>query len=365
MSRSASQHERVDWVDTAKGVCIVAVVTLYATHHLEDATGARGWMHALVDFAQPFRMPDFFLVSGLFLSRVLHKPWRSYADTKVVHYLYFYVLWDTLRFAATVAPHAASAREAVRGYLWTYVQPLHGPLWFIELLPAFFLAVRLMRALPPWLMVGLAAALKLLMPETGYRLVDRFAMYLVFVVGGYVLAPKVFAGVAWAGRHARESALFLAAWFVVNLLVVRAGVVLVPAVHLVTGFLGAAAVMVASAQLTRVPWMKWVRYLGEHSIVVYLSFVIPLAALTKLVVPRVPDVGLASLLVIVGSIVGSLVIHEVVRRTPLRFLFERPKWVTVRPRPLSESHAPRQLLPPAHASAAEVAAPVGSSPPRR
>ena len=56
-------------------------------------------MHAVVAFAKPFRMPDFFLISGLFLALVIDRDWRTYLDRKVVHFAYFYVLWVTIQFA--------------------------------------------------------------------------------------------------------------------------------------------------------------------------------------------------------------------------------------------------------------------------
>ena len=58
---------RVPWVDYAKGLCIVFVVMMHSTLGVEDAAGREGWLHPLVAFAKPFRMPDFFLISGLFL----------------------------------------------------------------------------------------------------------------------------------------------------------------------------------------------------------------------------------------------------------------------------------------------------------
>ena len=57
-----------------------------------------GFMHAVVEFAKPFRMPDFFLISGLFLAVVIDRDWRTYLDRKVVHFAYFYVLWVTIQF---------------------------------------------------------------------------------------------------------------------------------------------------------------------------------------------------------------------------------------------------------------------------
>ena len=87
-----SQADRVDWVDYAKGFCIVMVVMMHSTLGVEAAAGREGWMHAVVEFAKPFRMPDFFLISGLFLARVVDRDWRDYLDKKVVHFAYFYVL---------------------------------------------------------------------------------------------------------------------------------------------------------------------------------------------------------------------------------------------------------------------------------
>ena len=88
---------RVDWVDYAKGLCIVLVVMMHVTLRYGAEAGREGWMHHVVLFAQPFRMPDFFLISGLFLSHSLNKPWREYLDRKVLHFVYFYVLWLVIK----------------------------------------------------------------------------------------------------------------------------------------------------------------------------------------------------------------------------------------------------------------------------
>ena len=104
---------RIDWVDYAKGICIVMVVMMHSTLGVEAAADAQSWMHALVEFAKPFRMPDFFLISGLFLARVIDRDWRRYLDRKVVHFLYFYVLWVTIQFAFK-APGLAGELGAAR-----------------------------------------------------------------------------------------------------------------------------------------------------------------------------------------------------------------------------------------------------------
>ena len=61
-------RDRVDWVDYAKGFCIVMVVMMHSTLGVEAAAGQQSWMHLAVAFAKPFRMPDFFLISACVIS---------------------------------------------------------------------------------------------------------------------------------------------------------------------------------------------------------------------------------------------------------------------------------------------------------
>ena len=103
---------RVDWVDYAKGICIVMVVMMHSVLGVEAAAGQTGFMHWLVMFAKPFRMPDFFLISGLFLSVVIDRDWRTYLDRKVVHFAYFYLLWVTIQFGFKAPSFAAEIELA-------------------------------------------------------------------------------------------------------------------------------------------------------------------------------------------------------------------------------------------------------------
>ena len=109
---------RVDWVDYAKGICIVMVVMMHSVLGVELAAGENGFMHLLVAFAKPFRMPDFFLISGLFLPLVIDRDWRTYLDRKVVHFAYFYVLWVTIQFGFKAPAFAAESSWAHAGYLY-------------------------------------------------------------------------------------------------------------------------------------------------------------------------------------------------------------------------------------------------------
>jgi uncharacterized membrane protein YcfT len=94
------------------------------------------------------------------------------------------------------------------------------------------------------------------------------------------------------------------------------------------GAAGALAIVSGAALLTKAggPVTALLRACGERSIVIYLAFFLPMAALRTLLVTSgiIEDVGLVSLLVTVTAVAVPLGIERLVRHTPARFLFRRP-----------------------------------------
>lgn len=329
MSEPAKQ--RYAWIDFAKGICICAVVTLYTTTYLEHEVGRGGWLDYWVAFAKPFRMPDFFLLSGLFLGRVIDRPWGKYLDKKVVHYLYFLFVWTLIIVPLSWSEATWSTMTpeiAVKGIIWH----LHDPwamLWFIQMLAIYFVVTRLVRRVP-WPIVLLAAALLHAFPyETGLKPVDVFGERYVFFYAGYIFAKRFFALVEWTEAHASKALGLIVAWAFINGAVVFSGHSTVTGVPLVLGFAGACAVMCIAALLSRFPSMRWLSFLGAHSICVYLGFYLPMHLFiwifTRLHVPL--DPGTLAAVIAVLSIGASVALWRLTKGTFLSFLFERPRWV--------------------------------------
>jgi len=201
---------RVDWVDYAKGFCIVMVVMMHSTLGVEAAAGQDSWMHALVAFAKPFRMPDFFMISGLFLARVIDRDLRTYLDRKVFHFAYFYVLWVTIQFAFKAPAFAAEhgALGVARLYAEAFIEPF-GTLWFIYLLPIFFVVTKLTRGVPVLIVWTILAALEIAHIETGWTVVDEFANRFVYFYTGYIAAARIFEIAATAQARPRRQAVRL------------------------------------------------------------------------------------------------------------------------------------------------------------
>jgi uncharacterized membrane protein YcfT len=327
---------RVDWVDYAKGFCIVMVVMMHSTLGVEAAAGNTSWMHALVAFAKPFRMPDFFLISGLFLACVIDRDWRTYLDRKVVHFAYFYLLWVTIQFAfkapGLAAEHGASG--VVKLYAEAFLEPF-GTLWFIYLLPVFFVMTKLTRGVPVLIVWTILAALEIAQIQTGWTVIDEFAARFIYFYTGYILAPRIFQIAAAVQARPALAAYALTAWALLNGFYVFSGLADKPFVSLTLGLIGAAAVVSVSALMAKSDVFAALRYLGRNSIVVYLAFFLGMAASRSVLLKTglIPDLGIVALLVTACGIGVALALFWSVRGTPLRFLFERPAWARLGARP--------------------------------
>ena len=332
-----SADSRVGWVDYAKGICIVMVVMMHSTLGMELAAGREGFMHAVVEFARPFRMPDFFLISGLFLGRVIDRDWRTYLDRKVVHFGYFYVLWVTIQFILKAPTFAAQHGWAQVGYdyLEAFIEPF-GTLWFIYLLPIFFVVTKLTRNVPPLAIGLILAGLEMTHLQTGWTVPDEFAARFVYFFAGYWMATRVFAFAAGVQANPRLALAGLAAWAVLNATLVHVGISTWPLLSLALGLAGACAVIAVGALLARMHWLEALRYCGEHSIVIYLAFFLPMAAMRVALLRFgiVTDIGWASVIITAFGVIGALAMWWGARSTALKFLFERPAafWLTVKPR---------------------------------
>ncbi|TMJ72305.1 MAG: acyltransferase [Alphaproteobacteria bacterium] len=322
---------RLDWVDVAKGICIVLVVMMHSTFGVERTIGTSTSLHGFIDWARPFRMPDFFLISGLFLAARIDRPWRAYLDTKVVHFAYFYVLWLNIQFAmkAPAMVRELGLNGAASAYLLSYVQPF-GTLWFIYLLALFFVATKLLRDVPkPVVLIG-AAILHVLAPHTVSLVVDEFADRFVFFYAGYAAAPLL---LALADRIAHQPAPLLLAgltvWAWVNWLGVESELALAAWSDLPFAFAGILAVITSSVLLARSGRGRALAYCGRHSIVIYLAFPLFIGPTRVLLLKVLPMwlADMAALVTTAAGVIGALLLFRLVRDTPMGFLFVRPKIV--------------------------------------
>ncbi|MBU2531169.1 MAG: acyltransferase family protein [Alphaproteobacteria bacterium] len=356
-SRKAALNdgEHIAWFDYAKGICIILVVMMHSTLGVgitfaERGLAAEGFMHWIVYYATPFRMPDFFMLAGLFLSLAIGRGWLHYLDKKVVHFAYFYVIWAVIQISIkTVATGGLDAGALVSNFADALISP-YAPLWFIYVLPLFFVATKLLRAVPGPIMLAAAAVAHTIPIHTGWSAIDHFAApYYVFFLAGYLLAPAIFQAANWAKANTGKALTVVAAWAVLNgVLVFTASPFAgwetaadLPVVSVVLGLMGGLAIVLLASQLEKFDIARFVRYCGRNSIVLYISFTIPMA-ITRVVLLKtglITDTGIASMMVWLVALTVPLVVHLVLKRTPLRLLYERPSWISLPYRKPASSRA--------------------------
>jgi uncharacterized membrane protein YcfT len=309
---------------------------------VEKAIGQTGLLSSFIEWARPFRMPDFFLISGLFLMRRINTPWRSYIDSKVVHFGYFYVLWMTLQFGFKGPSLVANQGvvSTMQDYALGFVDPF-GTLWFIYLLAIFFVLTKWLKVVPPFMVFILAALLEMLPIHTGWIVIDEFAARYVYFFAGYWLAPLVFRSTEqlWT-RNVFAVLAMLYIWTTGHSMAMVFGASNWPGMGLVLGFAGCAAVVTTAVLLARSGWTHWLRYLGANSIVVYLAFFLFMAATRSAGLKLWPevDVDILAATSTLAGVVGPLLLFWAVRHTPLSFLFQRPRWAKLK---AMESNAKR------------------------
>lgn len=360
--RMSDNARRLNWVDTAKGLSILLVVMMHSAYGVGQETGGTGVLHWVIAFATPFRMPEFFMISGLFLSQVIGRAARPYADRRVVHYFYFYAVWAVIHILFKVALVNRDPSGAGVELLRAVIEP-YGVLWFIYMLAVFSAAAKLLHhfKVPNWLVLLLAAGLQMLPVATASGIVNEFAAYFVYFFAGYALAPEAFRLIEWVDAHPVKAGYALALWAVLNAALVfspgfkvlpdhvEMGLAALPGLHLVLALTGSMALCTLAALLGRLPFMDWLRWLGSKSIVVYLAFALPMGiARTVLVKLGIDDTSLLSIAVLATAVMAPLVLYWLIERTGYgRFLFERPEWAHLPGTPGSKQVRPSPAPVPA------------------
>jgi uncharacterized membrane protein YcfT len=192
-------------------------------------------------------------------------------------------------------------------------------------------------------------------PRPDSYAVEQFAAYFVFFYLGFLLAPAIFRLVEWTQGRPALAVAGLLVWAVVNGLLVyspghevqpvgmQMGLAAWPPLHLTLAVTGAVALCVLGGFLSRFSAMEWLRWLGEHSLVVYVAFTIPMSIFrgAALASGLLTDTGWLSLAVLLVSIVSPVVLYLVIKRIGFgMFLFERPDWAHVDGRPAPQAMRP-------------------------
>lgn len=282
---AAPARDRVLWPDLAKGICILLVVLHHTTtkHYVglvpsEADVIAVGWA-GLSHFLKPIRMPLFFVISGLFASSALRRPWRQVAPRVVGHY-YLYVVW-LLALGAVFAVERTLPMNRTQnlGELASDLVLASTGVWFLYALTVYFVLAKLLRQLPLASVLLPAAVLTVsasALPIDGVNRVSVLVHFVYFLLGSR--CPELVWGLARAPRRLLLPALILGYVALAGLLELAgapSGLRI-----LLLSLLGVPAALVAAAALSRGQVARPLSWVGRRTLPIYVLHM-PLLALVQ------------------------------------------------------------------------------------
>ncbi len=288
--QTKAHKERLSWVDYARGMAILLVVYRHAVVGLtRSGLEVSSLMYNLQEVVFNFRMPVFFVLSGIFLTASLKKhPVISVVKDKASTLLYPYLLWATFTILLQVIFSDYSNEKHGLGDLsLVLIQPRAiAQLWYLlALFNTSMLFVFLWGRLKnDWLHLLLAlllhflSTLQVLKPYS--IITDLFYFYPFLFIGTRVskyllnkeysvkylnpknllwLLPLFLAGQYFWFTHKEMENTYLFLFFVIILV-------------------GCYFFYIISAIISGLKGMSWLAYLGKHSLYIYVLHIYLISA---------------------------------------------------------------------------------------
>lgn len=337
---------RMQWIDVARALCVLAVVLMHSTISLDlvmDFGPLESLWARISGVLQPFRMPTLSLLSGMLLSTRILSGWSDRRLRASIAQAYWaYVVWLVVFLAAAqligwsiwLGPFGMGSLRDVSGTVVDQLLIPRSVLWYVIALVIWSLVLTAVRRVPSnavlMVLTAVSVASFYLPHEDGtdqYRNLLRYAVF--FAVGVYfsgivrdavTYKPRLTAIVAFA---AFGTASFIA-WFGVD---VRLGNILtVP-----RDVSGALIAMLFAVLLTKLPGVGAVlAWIGQRTLPIYVMHgiildLLVISADSWLGLTGAPAVrAMAPVAAAVVVSVVAIVVHEIAVRTPAKTLFYFP-----------------------------------------
>jgi uncharacterized membrane protein YcfT len=280
--------QRRQWIDVAKGMCILLVVLWHVImkHYLQIdwrlPVPLPGLWGTFGEQFLPLRMPVFFTISGMLAAGAVTRSWAATRRSRITKFIYLYALWFAVHtavlwhlpgFDTLAARSVADIAEQLT------ITPTN--LWYLMALAVYFAVARSTRALPAavvllpaFVLSAIAASGMLAAPGNRGQLYQN----LLFFLAGVRLKP-------WIDRWAQKVTLrtfgaSVAAYLVTVGVMRLVGAERWPGVWPVISGLAVAAGIAGAAQLVRFRRLSdGLAGLGRNTLPIYVIHM-PLLALT-------------------------------------------------------------------------------------
>ena len=345
---------RYAWIDYAKGICIILVTFRHVQEGLHPA--GEEYLYPGLKFADvfffSFRMPLFFIISGIFLAGALRKKSvNDYISGRFKTLVWPLILWGCIQITLQLLfkGYVNADRQPV-DYLNLLIRPREiEQFWYLHTL---FLTGSLYAILKVWgkfKMIHQVFLGILLYSITGYCrynalfehlfILDVFFYYIFFAVGDYfgsiILDPKNFKVFSSTKTFLIFTPLFVALELYFNKINLEHGIGSgyrqpdyyvqnqMPALFLIVGLIGGAFLIHCSFLLQKMNVLKFIRVVGYYSLSIYVIH-LAVTAGTRIFFREVLHYDNFVVLLIVSTILGigvPIMVYNVTDRLGMWWLF--------------------------------------------
>jgi fucose 4-O-acetylase-like acetyltransferase len=326
--------KRLQWIDYARGICIILVCYRHCFEGLKQAKlniHEYPFLEILNICFYSFRMPLFFIISGMFISASLAKKGISnYLNNRFKIIFYPLLIWGAIQITMQLLmKDYVNARREPIDYLNLIIRPrLIEQFWYLNALffvgtlyalLKYYLRVKLWQHIVLSIILYSIASYALYYEINIYLFADIFHYYIYFCIGdvlsGFFLKKnreETLTSIRWMIPSA---ILFIASQYLYTLLNIRHTNPAVnyytdayvsdkmPAFSFIVSLCGCAFIIQVAYLLQRTGVMKWLRVVGYHSLYIYLVHVMIIATV-RIVILRVLHIDSIPVIIVPAMIAG-------------------------------------------------------------
>lgn len=353
---------RYPWVDYARGITIILVVYRHVFEGLayvgEQGSYTYPWLKYSNIFFFSFRMPLFFIVSGMFFSNTLARNGvGDYLRKRFSNIFYPLLIWGSIQVSLQlIFADYVHADRTPMDYLNLIIQPRRiEQFWYLNALffvGVLYVIVRTYLHFKAWqqLILGLgffilAAIIKLYKVEIGF-IFDVLFFYIFFAVGDNVSRLVLHAKNYNTLSSPRSLLLILPVFIGIQYYFTEINLAQgddyyvqyqIPSLYFIAALVGGAFIINISFILERYDKLRFLRVVGYHSLYIYVIHLM-ITSFSRSFFVRVldiPDVPIVLPVSIVLGIVLPIIFYNLAMRLDLWWLFssQRPATATVAPWP--------------------------------
>lgn len=342
---------RNQWIDYARGICIILVCYRHSFEGLRVAgmdTMSYPSLRVLNVCFFSFRMPLFFIVSGFFVSRSLQKkPLLNYIDSRFRIVFYPLLIWGGLQVTLQLLlKDYVNAQREPMDYLNLLILPRKiEQFWYLNALffvGALYALLKVLLRVKIWQQLLIGVVFYFLSLYLNYNhivlsfLNDVFAYYIFFCIGDWVSDFMM--------KEKNEEVLTSAKWLIPSLLIFIASQTFYTIYHLkyeietdipygifslfiIASLSGSLFVIQTSMILKQLNIGRWLRVIGYHSLYIYLVHLIVIAAV-RVVFVKIFQIQSLPLIITIAMLLGivvPIILYNLLIRAGAWWLFSLKK----------------------------------------